>query len=76
MSFFYLFKGLISKNQIIPGNKEMSGLILRDLWEKSANTANKPLAPITGLAVSRTIGGTNHKCLLFIEMMMELLMNM
>ncbi|XP_024910286.1 serine/threonine-protein kinase MAK isoform X2 [Cynoglossus semilaevis] len=49
--------GLISKNQIIPGNKEMSGLILRDLWEKSANTANKPLAPITGLAVSRTIGG-------------------
>lgn len=54
----------------------MSGLILRDLWEKSANTANKPLAPITGLAVSRTIGGTNHKCLLFIEMMMELLMNM
>ncbi|XP_068437652.1 serine/threonine-protein kinase MAK isoform X4 [Clinocottus analis] len=38
--------GLIGKNQT-SGDKELSGLTLRDLWENS-NTVNKPLAPIGG----------------------------
>ncbi|XP_074549975.1 serine/threonine-protein kinase MAK isoform X2 [Halichoeres trimaculatus] len=37
--------GLISKNQNSSGEKEMSGMTLRDLWENS-NPVNKPLAPI------------------------------
>ncbi|XP_039645936.1 serine/threonine-protein kinase MAK isoform X2 [Perca fluviatilis] len=45
--------GLIGKNQT-PGEKELSGMTLRDLWENSSNTVNKPLAPIGGgLSVTR-----------------------
>ncbi|XP_037613097.1 serine/threonine-protein kinase MAK isoform X9 [Sebastes umbrosus] len=45
--------GLIGKNQT-SGDKELSGMTLRDLWENSSNTVNKPLAPIGGgLAVAR-----------------------
>ncbi|XP_068565807.1 serine/threonine-protein kinase MAK isoform X4 [Cebidichthys violaceus] len=45
--------GLIGKNQT-SGDKELSGLTLRDLWENSSNTVNKPLAPIGGgLSVTR-----------------------
>ncbi|XP_034717944.1 serine/threonine-protein kinase MAK isoform X3 [Etheostoma cragini] len=39
--------GLIGKNQS-SGDKELSGMTLRDLWENSTNTVNKPLAPIGG----------------------------
>ncbi|XP_032359729.1 serine/threonine-protein kinase MAK isoform X5 [Etheostoma spectabile] len=39
--------GLIGKNQT-SGDKELSGMTLRDLWENSTNTVNKPLAPIGG----------------------------
>ncbi|XP_054479269.1 serine/threonine-protein kinase MAK [Anoplopoma fimbria] len=45
--------GLIGKNQT-SGDKEFSGLTLRDLWENSSTTVNKPLAPIGGgLSVNR-----------------------
>ncbi|XP_059183212.1 serine/threonine-protein kinase MAK [Centropristis striata] len=45
--------GLINKNQT-SGDKELSGMTLRDLWENSSNTVNKPLAPIGGgLSVTR-----------------------
>ncbi|XP_031157201.1 serine/threonine-protein kinase MAK isoform X1 [Sander lucioperca] len=45
--------GLIGKNQT-PGEKELSGMTLRDLWENSSNAVNKPLAPIGGgLSVTR-----------------------
>ncbi|XP_056155903.1 serine/threonine-protein kinase MAK isoform X4 [Lampris incognitus] len=45
--------GLIGKNQS-SADKEMSGVTLRDLWDNSTNTINKPLAPIGGgLAVTR-----------------------
>ncbi|XP_074477504.1 serine/threonine-protein kinase MAK isoform X1 [Sebastes fasciatus] len=45
--------GLIGKNQT-SGDKELSGMTLRDLWENSSNTVNKPLAPIGGgIAVAR-----------------------
>ncbi|XP_060920479.1 serine/threonine-protein kinase MAK isoform X3 [Labrus mixtus] len=37
--------GLISKNQT-SADKEMGGMTLRDLWENSSSTINKPLAPI------------------------------
>ncbi|XP_049421311.1 serine/threonine-protein kinase MAK isoform X5 [Epinephelus fuscoguttatus] len=40
--------GLIGKNQSSSGEKELSGMTLRDLWENSSNTINKPLAPIGG----------------------------
>ncbi|XP_018533122.1 serine/threonine-protein kinase MAK isoform X8 [Lates calcarifer] len=50
--------GLISKNQTNSGDKELSGMTLRDLWENSSNTVNKPLAPIGGgLSVTRTNAG-------------------
>ncbi|XP_067434714.1 serine/threonine-protein kinase MAK isoform X2 [Thunnus thynnus] len=46
--------GLIGKNQTSSGDKELSGMTLRDLWENSSNTVNKPLAPIgAGLSVTR-----------------------
>ncbi|XP_028425289.1 serine/threonine-protein kinase MAK isoform X2 [Perca flavescens] len=49
--------GLIGKNQT-PGEKELSGMTLRDLWENSSNTVNKPLAPIGGgLSVIRANAG-------------------
>ncbi|XP_078137085.1 serine/threonine-protein kinase MAK isoform X5 [Sander vitreus] len=49
--------GLIGKNQT-PGEKELSGMTLRDLWENSSNTVNKPLAPIGGgLSVTRANAG-------------------
>ncbi|XP_068565806.1 serine/threonine-protein kinase MAK isoform X3 [Cebidichthys violaceus] len=49
--------GLIGKNQT-SGDKELSGLTLRDLWENSSNTVNKPLAPIGGgLSVTRDNAG-------------------
>ncbi|XP_068437653.1 serine/threonine-protein kinase MAK isoform X5 [Clinocottus analis] len=48
--------GLIGKNQT-SGDKELSGLTLRDLWENS-NTVNKPLAPIGGgLSLTRDNAG-------------------
>ncbi len=56
--------GLISKNQTSSGEKELSGMTLRDLWENSSNTANKPLAPIGGgLSVSRANAGED-RCLI------------
>ncbi|XP_044032979.1 serine/threonine-protein kinase MAK isoform X4 [Siniperca chuatsi] len=46
--------GLIGKNQTSSGDKELSGMTLRDLWDNSSNTVNKPLAPIGGgLSVTR-----------------------
>nr|XP_040022739.1 serine/threonine-protein kinase MAK isoform X10 [Gasterosteus aculeatus aculeatus] len=45
--------GLIGKSQT-SADKKLSGLTLRDLWENSSNTLNKPLAPIGGgLSVTR-----------------------
>ncbi|KAM9712675.1 serine/threonine-protein kinase MAK isoform 3-T5 [Menidia menidia] len=45
--------GLIGKNQT-SGDKDMSSMTLRDLWENSSNTGNKPLGPIGGgLTVTR-----------------------
>ncbi|KAM7390656.1 hypothetical protein PAMA_008713 [Pampus argenteus] len=50
--------GLIGKNQTSSGDKELSGMTLRDLWENSSNTANKPLAPVgAGLSVTRANAG-------------------
>ncbi|XP_069368866.1 serine/threonine-protein kinase MAK isoform X2 [Paralichthys olivaceus] len=48
--------GLIGKNQTTSaGDREMSAMTLRDLWENSSNTVSKPLAPIGGgLSVTRT----------------------
>ncbi|XP_062235660.1 serine/threonine-protein kinase MAK isoform X4 [Platichthys flesus] len=48
--------GLIGKSQTTSsGDKEMSAMTLRDLWETSSGTVNKPLAPIGGgLSVTRT----------------------
>uniref|UniRef100_A0A8C5N6E5 Protein kinase domain-containing protein n=1 Tax=Gouania willdenowi TaxID=441366 RepID=A0A8C5N6E5_GOUWI len=49
--------GLIGKNQTSSGDKELSGMTLRDLWENS-NAVNKPLGPIGGgVAVCRTNAG-------------------
>lgn len=49
--------GLIGKN-LTSGDKELSGLTLRDLWENSSNTVNKPLAPIGGgVSVTRENAG-------------------
>ncbi|KAA8580898.1 hypothetical protein FQN60_013856 [Etheostoma spectabile] len=49
--------GLIGKNQT-SGDKELSGMTLRDLWENSTNTVNKPLAPIGGgVSVTRANAG-------------------
>ncbi|XP_051796484.1 serine/threonine-protein kinase MAK isoform X3 [Acanthochromis polyacanthus] len=46
--------GLIGKNQTSSGDKELGGMTLRDLWENSSNTVNKPLGPIGGgLSVTR-----------------------
>nr|XP_046227652.1 serine/threonine-protein kinase MAK isoform X5 [Scatophagus argus] len=50
--------GLIQKNQTSSGDKELRGMTLRDLWENSSNTVNKPLAPIGGgLSVTRANAG-------------------
>ncbi|XP_063769030.1 serine/threonine-protein kinase MAK isoform X8 [Eleginops maclovinus] len=50
--------GLIGKHHTSSGDKELSGLTLRDLWENSSNTVNKPLAPIGGgLSVTRAKAG-------------------
>nr|XP_019942947.1 PREDICTED: serine/threonine-protein kinase MAK [Paralichthys olivaceus] len=51
--------GLIGKNQTTSaGDREMSAMTLRDLWENSSNTVSKPLAPIGGgLSVTRTNAG-------------------
>ncbi|XP_062235662.1 serine/threonine-protein kinase MAK isoform X6 [Platichthys flesus] len=51
--------GLIGKSQTTSsGDKEMSAMTLRDLWETSSGTVNKPLAPIGGgLSVTRTNAG-------------------
>ncbi|KAM3593837.1 uncharacterized protein V6R79_022833 [Siganus canaliculatus] len=50
--------GLISKNHTDSGDKEVKGMTLRDLWENSPNTVNKPLAPIGGgLSVTRANAG-------------------
>ncbi|XP_035799622.1 serine/threonine-protein kinase MAK isoform X6 [Amphiprion ocellaris] len=46
--------GLIGKNQTSSGDKELGGMTLRDLWENSSNSVNKPLGPIGGgLSVTR-----------------------
>uniref|UniRef100_UPI0037E78E16 serine/threonine-protein kinase MAK n=1 Tax=Semicossyphus pulcher TaxID=241346 RepID=UPI0037E78E16 len=46
--------GLIGKNHPSSGDKDMGVMTLRDLWENSSNTVNKPLAPIGGgLSVNR-----------------------
>lgn len=56
--FSLIALGLISKNPTSSGDKEMSGMTLRDLWENSSNTVNKPLAPIGGgLSVARANAG-------------------
>ncbi|XP_041817113.1 serine/threonine-protein kinase MAK isoform X6 [Chelmon rostratus] len=50
--------GLISKHQTSSGDKDLTGMTLRDLWENSSNTVNKPLAPIGGgLPVTRANAG-------------------
>ncbi|XP_077410955.1 serine/threonine-protein kinase MAK isoform X3 [Vanacampus margaritifer] len=50
--------GLIGKTQATSGEKTLSGMTLRDLWENSSNTVNKPLVPIgAGLAVNRANPG-------------------
>uniref|UniRef100_A0A3Q1F8Z7 non-specific serine/threonine protein kinase n=1 Tax=Acanthochromis polyacanthus TaxID=80966 RepID=A0A3Q1F8Z7_9TELE len=50
--------GLIGKNQTSSGDKELGGMTLRDLWENSSNTVNKPLGPIGGgLSVTRANAG-------------------
>ncbi|XP_043960772.1 serine/threonine-protein kinase MAK isoform X5 [Gambusia affinis] len=50
--------GLIGKTQTSSGEKELSAMTLRDLWENSSNIANKPLCPIGGgLAVTRANAG-------------------
>ncbi|XP_047423698.1 serine/threonine-protein kinase MAK isoform X10 [Mugil cephalus] len=50
--------GLIGKNQGSSGDKELSGMTLRDLWENSSNAVNKPLGPIGGgLSVTRANAG-------------------
>lgn len=50
--------GLIGKNQTSSGEKELTGMTLRDLWENSSNTVNKPLGPIGGgLSVTRANAG-------------------
>uniref|UniRef100_A0A673B7E7 non-specific serine/threonine protein kinase n=1 Tax=Sphaeramia orbicularis TaxID=375764 RepID=A0A673B7E7_9TELE len=50
--------GLIGKSQPSSGDKELSGMSLRDLWENSSNTVNKPLGPIGGgLSVTRANAG-------------------
>ncbi|KAL6098004.1 cilk1 [Pungitius sinensis] len=49
--------GLIGKNQT-SADKKLSGLTLRDLWENSSNSVNKPLAPIGGgVSVTRDNAG-------------------
>lgn len=46
--------GLIGKNQTSSGDKGLNGMTLRDLWESSSNTVNKPLGPVGGgLSVTR-----------------------
>ncbi|XP_071402883.1 serine/threonine-protein kinase MAK isoform X1 [Centroberyx affinis] len=50
--------GLIGKNQTPSADKELSGVTLRDLWDSSSTTINKPLAPIGGgLSVTRANPG-------------------
>uniref|UniRef100_A0A3B4ZP73 non-specific serine/threonine protein kinase n=1 Tax=Stegastes partitus TaxID=144197 RepID=A0A3B4ZP73_9TELE len=50
--------GLIGKNQTSSGDKDLGGMTLRDLWENSSNTVNKPLGPIGGgLTVTRANAG-------------------
>ncbi|XP_023181628.1 serine/threonine-protein kinase MAK isoform X8 [Xiphophorus maculatus] len=50
--------GLIGKSQTSSGEKELSAMTLRDLWENSSHIANKPLCPIGGgLAVTRANAG-------------------
>lgn len=57
-TLFLLLKGLINKNQTSSADKELSGMTLRDLWENSSNTVNKPLAHIGGgLSGTRTNAG-------------------
>ncbi|KAL6098002.1 cilk1 [Pungitius sinensis] len=55
--------GLIGKNQT-SADKKLSGLTLRDLWENSSNSVNKPLAPIGGgVSVTRDNAEENaSKC--------------
>ncbi|XP_030612813.1 serine/threonine-protein kinase MAK isoform X8 [Archocentrus centrarchus] len=50
--------GLIGKNQTSSGDKGLNGMTLRDLWENSSNTVNKPLGPVGGgLSVTRANAG-------------------
>ncbi|XP_037135423.1 serine/threonine-protein kinase MAK isoform X5 [Syngnathus acus] len=50
--------GLIGKTQAMSGEKALSGMTLRDLWENSSNTVNKTIVPIgAGLPVNRANPG-------------------
>lgn len=52
------FQGLIGKTQARSGEKALSGMTLRDLWENSSDTVNKTLVPIgAGFAVNRANPG-------------------
>ncbi|XP_060920485.1 serine/threonine-protein kinase MAK isoform X8 [Labrus mixtus] len=51
--------GLISKNQT-SADKEMGGMTLRDLWENSSSTINKPLAPIGARVNAGTFVSTKY----------------
>ncbi|XP_061521855.1 serine/threonine-protein kinase MAK isoform X2 [Phycodurus eques] len=50
--------GLIGKTQATSGEKVLSGMTLRDLWENSSYAVNKPLVPIgAALSVNRANSG-------------------
>ncbi|XP_065805102.1 serine/threonine-protein kinase MAK isoform X6 [Labrus bergylta] len=51
--------GLISKNQT-SADKEMGSMTLRDLWENSSSTINKPLAPIGARVNAGTFVSTKY----------------
>lgn len=57
MTLYLSLKGLIKKNQT-PTDKELSGMTLRDLWENSSNTVNKPHPHVGGgLSFNRANAG-------------------
>ncbi|XP_019731113.1 serine/threonine-protein kinase MAK isoform X2 [Hippocampus comes] len=50
--------GLIGKTQATSGEKALSGMTLRDLWENSSDTVNKTFVPMgAGFAVNRANPG-------------------
>lgn len=58
--FFLVLKGLISKNRTSSLDKNLSGMTLRDLWDNSSNSVNKPLPPPLGFSVARTNVGKDN----------------